>query len=134
LLDRDRRDPDSLFSALMHPTRPLSNLEKVLAAGSIILLLLMSTFIGLFAGAEVQLKKERAGKGHGGTGTVTTTWTETATATSTKVATTTVGSVPTGKPEAVSDMECSSTVYGPGQFGTVWDSLGQFGGLSSCPT
>ncbi|GFZ45763.1 hypothetical protein JCM24511_03493 [Saitozyma sp. JCM 24511] len=100
LLDRDRRDPDSLFSALMHPTRPLSNLEKVLAAGSIILLLLMCTFIGLFAGAEVQLKKERAGKGHEGSGTVTTTWTETATATSTKVATTTVGSVPTGKPEA----------------------------------
>lgn len=87
----------------MHPTRPLSNLEKVLAAGSIILLLLMCTFIGLFAGAEVQLKKERAGKGHEGSGTVTTTWTETATATSTKVATTTVGSVPTGKPEAVSD-------------------------------
>jgi endothelin-converting enzyme len=108
LLDRDRRDPDSLFSALMHPTRPLSNLEKVLAAGSIILLLLMSTFIGLFAGAEVQLKKERASKGHDGT--VTTTWTETATATSTKVTTTTVGSVPTGKPEAVSDLPCASTM------------------------
>jgi endothelin-converting enzyme len=86
----------SLFSSLLHPPRRLSNLEKLLAAVSIILLILMSTFIGLFASAEKHLKTEKGrhdggGGGHGGVVTTTEYATKT----------TTVGSSPTGSPEQV---------------------------------
>lgn len=83
----------------MHPPRRLTNLEKLLAALSILLLILMSTFVGLFASAEKNYKNEKGrhdgGGGHGhGHGVSTTT--EYATRT------TTVSSEPTGKPEHVS--------------------------------
>ena len=89
LLDQDRRRNDSLFSALLHPARPLTNLEKILAGGAVLLLLLTSTFIGLFAGAEHALKK----RPENGVVTVTST---------VGTATTTVGSSPTGSPSSVS--------------------------------
>ena len=89
----------SFFSALFHPSRPLTNLEKILAGASILLLLLTSTFIGLFAGSQNSLGRER-GDHEAGRKTETLTATETATRTS--IATTTVSAVPTGKPEAVS--------------------------------
>lgn len=85
------------MSSLMHPPRKLTNLEKLLAAVSIILLILMSTFVGLFASTEKRLKQEtgRHGGGGGEHGGISTT-----TAWATK--TTTVSSAPTGKPESVS--------------------------------
>jgi endothelin-converting enzyme len=95
-LHHDTED-QSLVSSLMHPPRKLTNLEKLLAAVSIILLILMSTFIGLFASTEKRLNHEtgRHGGGGGGHGGVST-----STAWATK--TTTVSSAPTGKPEPVS--------------------------------
>lgn len=81
----------------MHPPRKLTNLEKLLAALSIILLVLMSTFVGLFASAEKSLKNEKGRHGGGGGhGHGVSTTTEYATRT------TTVSSEPTGKPEQVS--------------------------------
>ncbi|WVQ78577.1 hypothetical protein IAT38_000663 [Cryptococcus sp. DSM 104549] len=89
------------FSALFAPSRPLTRLEKLLGALAVLLLLLASTFIGLFAGAEHQVKK--GGKHHpgapgGGEGGWKTEWrTETQTETATR--TTTEVSQPTGTPE-----------------------------------
>lgn len=96
LLRRGTED-QSFVSTLVHPPRKLTTLERVLAAVSIILLILMSTFIGLFASTEKRLKHEtgrhdRGGHGHGGVST-TTKW---------ATHTTTVASKPTGKPEPVS--------------------------------
>jgi endothelin-converting enzyme len=93
LLNHDNEE-QSLISSLMHPPRKLTNLEKLLAAVSIILLILMSTFIGLFATAERHLKNEQGHHGGGGHGVSTTT--EYATRT------TTLHGKPTGKPEQVS--------------------------------
>lgn len=90
----DNRDR-SFFSAVFHPSRPLTNLEKILTGLFVILLLLMSTFIGLFAGAQGKLEQER-GKHEGGG------MTQTLTATTTSTATTTISAVPTGSPKAVS--------------------------------
>lgn len=91
----------SFFSALTHPTRPLTNLEKLLAGAAVLLLITTGTFVGLFAGTEVALKKERAGHGGGGGEWRTVTATETATRTSTAPGSTTTV-VPTGKPQKVS--------------------------------
>lgn len=91
------------FSALTHPTRTLTNLEKVLAAAGIALLVLTGTFIGLFTGAEVALGKERAKEGKTEWKTTTHTVSATTTATRTETAPgSTVTAVPTGKPESVS--------------------------------
>ncbi|KAK4687038.1 hypothetical protein P7C73_g3073, partial [Tremellales sp. Uapishka_1] len=79
--------------SLFRPGRPLTSLEKALAGVGILLLLLMSTFVGLFAGAESMLKKERHKSNQVKWKTATTTATATATAT------TTVLTSPTGKPE-----------------------------------
>lgn len=92
LLNHDT-EQQSLFSSLLHPPRKLTNLEKVLAAVSIILLIVMSTFIGLFASAEKHLKTEK-GRHQGGGGGVSTTTVH-------ATATTTVGSSPTGTPDHV---------------------------------
>lgn len=96
LLNHDT-EQQSLFASLLHPPRKLTNLEKLLAAASIILLILMSTFVGLFASAEKHLKVEKGrhdgGGGHGGVSTTTEYATKT----------TTIGSAPTGKPEHVSN-------------------------------
>ncbi|ORX33753.1 hypothetical protein BD324DRAFT_584453 [Kockovaella imperatae] len=73
LLDDDRRRNDSFFSALLHPARPLTNLEKILAAGSVLLLILTATFVGLFAGAESALKNRPGSGGPGEVVTITTT-------------------------------------------------------------
>lgn len=109
LLDRpssSAQNDRSFFSALTHPTRPLTNLEKLLAGAAVLLLITTGTFVGLFAGTEVALKKERAehgggdGHGHGGKGgeyTVTATATRTSTAPGS-----TVTVVPSGKPQKVS--------------------------------
>ena len=91
----------SFFSALTHPTRPLTNLEKLLAGAAVLLLITTGTFVGLFAGTEVALKKERAGHGGGGSGewhTVTETQTATRTSTAPGI---TATAVPTGKPQKV---------------------------------
>lgn len=100
------RTDRNFFSALTHPTRQLTNLEKVLAAAGVALLILAGTFIGLFTGAEVALGKERA-KGGGKTEWRTATETRTVGGATTVTATTTapgstVTAVPTGKPAAVS--------------------------------
>ncbi|ORY20602.1 putative Endothelin-converting enzyme 1 [Naematelia encephala] len=101
LLNHDRRNErdQGFLHALAHPSRPLTNLEKTLGGGAIVLLLIMSTFIGLFAGAETSLKREKAKHGidHGGEGGWSTA-TETKTEYSTS--TTTISAVPTGKPSA----------------------------------
>jgi len=97
LLDAERRN-DSFFSALTHPTRRLTNLEKVLGLLGIILLLLTSTFVGLFAGAEHALKKE---KQNGGWHTTTQVVTATRTATGTHSGTSSVHPAPTGSPNKV---------------------------------
>ncbi len=87
---------NSTLNSILKPGRPLTNLEKALAGIAILFLLLASTFIGLFAGAEGMLKKEQRKEGK-------VEWkTQTLTATSTRVSTTTVASQPTGKPQAVS--------------------------------
>ena len=81
----------------MHPPRKLTNLEKLLAGLSIVLLILMSTFVGLFASAEKNYKNERGRHdGGGGHGHGVSTTTEYATRT------TTIENGPTGKPEPVS--------------------------------
>lgn len=106
LLDNDNRsqtrtagnhrgdDQQSFFASLAHPPRKLNGLEKILIGLSIALLVLASTFIGLFAGAESQLKNEK-GKHVSVTATVTATKTA-------GMATTTVSTAPTGKPTQVS--------------------------------
>ncbi|WWD16116.1 hypothetical protein CI109_100541 [Kwoniella shandongensis] len=102
LLDNDH-DHDahpsssSPFAKIFSPSRTLSFFEKVLGGLAVLLLLLTGVFVGLFAGAEGTLKKERQ-KG-GKVEWKTEYHTTTATATKTSVATTTVGSVPTGKPD-----------------------------------
>ncbi|WVF71990.1 hypothetical protein IAT40_006801 [Kwoniella sp. CBS 6097] len=110
LLDRGQdgapSQSQSPFKSLFSPSRPLTLIEKVLGGIAVLLLLLTSVFIGLFAGAEGMLKKEKGKHGHGGgdggwkTEYVTATQTATQTATTTQYGTTTVaGPVPTGKPE-----------------------------------
>ena len=105
LLDNRTSRPRSqtFLDSLRHPPRQLTNLEKLLALGAVILLLLTSTFIGLFAGVESTLKRERkAGHGSGETITRTATVTELPTATTTVLGTTTVPAAPapTGSPPA----------------------------------
>jgi endothelin-converting enzyme len=79
----------------------LTNLEKLLAGAAVLLLITTGTFVGLFAGTEVALKKERAG--HGGDGGEDKWHTVTATATRTSTAPgSTVTVVPSGKPSKVS--------------------------------
>lgn len=80
-------------------SEPLTDLTKILLGLALVLLLLASVFIGLFAGTQHKLNKER-GSHHGGpTSTQTATATVTATPTTTQVATTTVhGPGPTGGP------------------------------------
>jgi hypothetical protein len=95
LLNHDNEDR-SLLSSLAHPPRRLTNLEKLLAGFSIVLLILMSTFVGLFATAEKNYKNEKGRHGSGGHGHGISTTTEYATRT------TTVSIEPTGKPEHVS--------------------------------
>jgi hypothetical protein len=95
LLNHDNEDR-SLLSSLAHPPRRLTNLEKLLAGFSIVLLILMSTFVGLFATAEKNYKNEKGRHSGGGHGHGVSTTTEYATRT------TTVSSEPTGKPEHVS--------------------------------
>jgi endothelin-converting enzyme len=109
--DRSSSGTDrNFFSALTHPTRQLTNLEKVLAAAGVALLILAGTFIGLFTGAEVALGKERA-KGGGKTEWRTATETRTVGGATTVTATTTapgstVTAVPTGKPAVVRSDPC----------------------------
>jgi endothelin-converting enzyme len=74
-----------------------SRLEKILMAIALALLILASTFIGLFAGAEHQVSKER-GKAHP---TVTTTVTATHSVTRTSSG---EHGHPTGKPDEVDRM------------------------------
>ncbi|KAK8869620.1 hypothetical protein IAR55_000187 [Kwoniella newhampshirensis] len=104
LLDNGNDGPSassssSPFKKMFSPSRPLSFFEKVLGALAVLLLLLMSIFVGLFAGAEGMLKKERQKTGKVEWKTEYRTHTRTATATKTSLATTTVSAVPTGKPE-----------------------------------
>ena len=101
LLSHHRDDRNtSFFSALFHPSRQLNNLEKILVGIAVILLLFLSTFIGLFAGSQSKLGQER-GKHEA------VPITETLTAT----ATTTVSSSPTGSPRPVSfaSVHCALT-------------------------
>lgn len=93
---QSRREDQSFFSSLTHPPRKLNGLEKILIGLSVVLLVLASTFIGLFAGAETQLKKE-AGRDGGSTVTATVTATKTS-----GMVTTTISTAPTGKPTQVS--------------------------------
>ncbi|KAL1411044.1 hypothetical protein Q8F55_001991 [Vanrija albida] len=72
------------------PSRPLTRLEKVLGAVALLFLIISATFIGLFAGTEHTLKKERSKHGD------PVTYTTTATATRTVPP----GGEPTGKPSA----------------------------------
>lgn len=60
LLVRQRDDGD-----LLDETRPMTKLEMVLAASTVFLLVIAGTFIGLFAGTEVALNKERQHHKHG---------------------------------------------------------------------
>lgn len=99
LLDHERRN-DSFFSALTHPTRKLTNLEKLLGVLAVVLLLLASTFIGLFAGAQHKLNNDKSTGGwHTSTATVTATRTASHSASSTSG-----HPAPTGAPAQVSDL------------------------------
>lgn len=95
LLNDDHPENQSFFSALTHPTRKLTNLEKVLAVLALVLLLLASTFIGLFAGAEHKLKTGKGGS-HSVTSTVTATPTASHSTTSAR------GPTPTADPSKAS--------------------------------
>ncbi|KZT68178.1 zincin [Daedalea quercina L-15889] len=95
----DSQPQRSSFASIMH--EPLTPLTKVLLVVTLLFLLLSSTFIGLFAGAQHKLNT-----GHGGdspatvTSTVYATATQTQTSTSTSTSTVSVpGPVPTGPPE-----------------------------------
>jgi endothelin-converting enzyme len=101
-LDEERQN-DSFFGALFHPARKLTNLEKILSGLAILFLILMSTFIGLFAGTKGALSREKGKDHHGGWSTSTVDHTHTATAT------TTISAIPTGKPTKVSP--CPSLQY-----------------------
>ena len=106
MLDAERRN-DSFLSALTHPTRRLTNLEKALGGLGIVLLLLASTFIGLFAGAEHALKKEKQNGGHH-----TVTQIISATHTATHSGSSTTAPAPTGSPHKVrSAVEASDEPY-----------------------
>ncbi|KAJ4488470.1 hypothetical protein J3R30DRAFT_3654706 [Lentinula aciculospora] len=77
---------------------PLTPLTKVLLVVALILLLLSSVFIGLFAGVQHKLNEERGKPGEELTSTISVTFT--ATSTSTSIATTTASApLPTGIPE-----------------------------------
>ncbi|KAJ3726361.1 hypothetical protein DFJ43DRAFT_1195956 [Lentinula guzmanii] len=79
---------------------PLTPLTKVLLVIALILLLLSSVFIGLFAGVQHKLNVERGRHNEEPPSTISVTLTATATATSTSIATTTASSPsPTRKPE-----------------------------------
>ncbi|WWC89763.1 uncharacterized protein L201_004689 [Kwoniella dendrophila CBS 6074] len=94
-----RYEEPSGLKAIFSPSRPLTLLEKLLGGLAVLLLLLTSLFIGLFAGSENSLKREKnkhdGHNDHGGWKTeyITTTATATATATSTVIS-----PGPTGKP------------------------------------
>lgn len=88
---------------------PLTPLTKVLLIAGLVLLLLSSIFVGLFAGAQHKLNVGNGGGGNGGekpgvTYTQTQTQTMTATRTSTSIITTTApgGPEPTRTPGNVS--------------------------------
>ncbi|WWC60905.1 uncharacterized protein I303_103481 [Kwoniella dejecticola CBS 10117] len=99
LLDNSHSYPEqSTLKSIFSPSRPLTLLEKALGGLAVLLLLLASIFIGLFAGAEGLLKKERGKHGHGGDIEYVTT-TKTSYATTTQYsATSTLAPSPTGKP------------------------------------
>ncbi|KAL7424231.1 hypothetical protein Q5752_001817 [Cryptotrichosporon argae] len=96
LLDHERHEHGSFLDSILHPAHKLTRLEKILATVAILFFLLASLFVGLFAGTEHVLHKERAKPGK--VETVTHTRTATATATATTTATTTYAPEPTGKP------------------------------------
>ncbi|KAJ3804396.1 peptidase family M13-domain-containing protein [Lentinula aff. lateritia] len=86
---------DRINSVAQEPLTPLS---KVLLVIALILLLLSSVFIGLFAGVQHKLKLERGRHDEGPPSTVSVT--STATATSSSIVTTTLSAPsPTGIPE-----------------------------------
>ena len=83
----------------------MTTLTKILLVLALILLLLTSVFIGLFAGAEHKLKQERNGRNPPPGVPITTiirTPHTTITTTTHVTSTVPVGPIPTGKPEAVS--------------------------------
>ncbi|WRT67335.1 uncharacterized protein IL334_004305 [Kwoniella shivajii] len=98
LLDNPDSSPSqSPLKAIFSPSRPLTLLEKALGALAVVLLLLASVFVGLFAGAEGSLNKEK-GK-HGKVEWKTEYITSTKTATTTNYGTTTTSPSPTGIPD-----------------------------------
>lgn len=98
LLNNDGRGQSSPSSlkALFNPSRPLTFFEKALGGLAVVLLLLASTFVGLFAGAEGTLKRERGKNGQ--VEWKTETETLTATRTQNHISTTTISATPTGTP------------------------------------
>lgn len=90
--EQDQQQQGGKILGVYDPSRPLTRLEKVLGAVALLFLILSATFIGLFAGTEHTLKKERSKHG------------DPVTYTSTVTATRTVppGGEPTGKPAVVS--------------------------------
>lgn len=97
LADNGESQEHQHVAGIYDPSRPLTRLEKVLAAVGLLLLIISATFIGLFAGTEHTLKKER------GRHDIPTTVTYTTTATST------VPAAPTGKPGKVRGI-CSEII------------------------
>lgn len=57
--DDDDEPQRKAFLGIYDASRPLTALERVLAVTALLLLLVSGTFIGLFAGTEHTLKKER---------------------------------------------------------------------------
>lgn len=94
LLEDEQSSTQTPLQAIFKPGRPLTYLEKALAAGAVLLLILSSVLIGLFAGAEGMLKKEQRKEGK-------VEW-KTETLTATRTATSTVIAEPTGTPGSVS--------------------------------
>ncbi|KAJ4467451.1 hypothetical protein C8J55DRAFT_229721 [Lentinula edodes] len=96
--DAENEEPtlmDRINSVAQEPLTPLS---KVLLVIALILLLLSSVFIGLFAGVQHKLNLERGRHDEGPPSTISVTFT--ATATSSSIATTTLSAPsPTGIPE-----------------------------------
>lgn len=91
------------FASFIAATKePLSLLSKILLVVCLILLLLTSVFIGLFAGAEHKLKNRE------GEPPTTVTTTQYATQTTTQTRTTTYTAVPTQSPYKVSGF-CSAS-------------------------
>lgn len=104
-------------AALAEPQTALNGLEKLLAAGCVVFLLLTATFAGLFAGEAVRLGKERRHDGGGRHGEVTTTVTASVPATTTSHGSTTVvpgppGPTSTGKPGKGKHVSSLASVWG----------------------